>query len=145
MLSGIDGNVTGEDEVAWLNELTGLYNIADAAQLIPPASLAKLAARALKKAHDLDESAAKERRQEFHEWLDGGSTHLHNGRTKLPGRAAYRFIRSANGWTPAARGLLGVPLASLGLWVPEPLAEWSWIAGPDGGANSRAPTEAFLE
>ena len=79
LLSKGDGEATVAHEVQWLNELTGLYNDADSAQAIPPASIAKLAAKALKRANDLDEIAAKERRQEFRDWLDGGSTFLHNG------------------------------------------------------------------
>ena len=51
-----------------------------------------------------DKAAATERRTDYTKWLDGGATYLQNGAIKLPGRAACRFIRSASGWTPPARG-----------------------------------------
>ena len=55
-------------------------------------------------AQEQDKLAASERRNAYRQWLDGGATFLHNGTRKLPGRAAFRFLRTADGWAPAARG-----------------------------------------
>ena len=73
-----------------------------AADQMNPADIAKLAARALKQVQTHVTTAAAEQRAAFRQWLDGGAVHLHNGAVKLPGRAAYRFLRTAQGWAPAA-------------------------------------------
>ena len=101
---GATGEGGADDEQPeWINTLVNLYNNAASAEAIAPDDMSRLAARAMKSAHLLDDVAAKERRAAFLEWLDGGATHSRLGRNKLPGRAASRFIRGPSGWSPTVR------------------------------------------
>ena len=71
---------------------------------VPPQDIARHAASAFKMAQKLDDEEANNKRQAFRDWLNQGSVHAGRGSSKLPGRSAYQYIRTTQGWAPAAKG-----------------------------------------
>ena len=85
---------------------------------IPSQDIARHAASAFKVAQKLDDDEANDKRKAFREWLDQGAVHAGKGTAKLPGRAAFQYIRTSHGWAPAAKGI-----DSMNKWQKETVDE----------------------
>ena len=95
---------TRSEGLRWMKRLLDIRNGANTVIEIPPQDIARHAATAFKIAQGLDDDAAHEKRETFRQWLDEGAVHACKGNKKLPGRAAFQYIRTTHGWASAAKG-----------------------------------------
>ena len=88
----------------WMKGLLDIRNGANTVLELPPQDIARHATAAFKVAQRLDDETAHEKRESFRQWLDEGAVHACRGNKKLPGRAAFQYVRTTHGWTPAPKG-----------------------------------------